>query len=343
MSVTVRRAAPPRRPAGVPAWIPFAAVGGLAVVAAGLWIGIEPKSEPPPKPKPVTKGPPPIVEPPDAAPEPPLPEPPVSEPPVSEPPPDPVPKPQVPEGPAPVLTVNAHRGAVSALGFGPDGRQLVTGGADGVVKVWKIPAAEPAVRLDFSARSVAGVEWRTPERLFVGLGDGAIVQIDGTNPTAGQVRLYQAHAGPVTSVIEYGEGGCGGNAACRHGGGPPAGKARSVRWKVGIRPGPARGGPTATAVPGLAPPARASRGVGSSQSPPRDRSIASASNEARRVAGRLQPPCPGSRRRRGRPAASGRRSRRRATAALRRRRTGPGARRTAPRARDFRNSRKTPN
>jgi hypothetical protein len=52
MSVTVRRAAPPRRPAGVPAWIPFAPVGGLAVVAAGLWIGIEPKSEPPPNPSP---------------------------------------------------------------------------------------------------------------------------------------------------------------------------------------------------------------------------------------------------------------------------------------------------
>jgi WD40 repeat protein len=36
-------------------------------------------------------------------------------------------------------TVNAHAGRVNDVAFSPDGSFIVSGGADGVLKLWKIP------------------------------------------------------------------------------------------------------------------------------------------------------------------------------------------------------------
>nr|MDT0666073.1 hypothetical protein [Micromonospora sp. DSM 115978] len=47
--------------------------------------------------------------------------------------------------PTALATLTAHRGAVHALAFSPDGRLLATAGKDGKVVVWDVTAgAEPA-------------------------------------------------------------------------------------------------------------------------------------------------------------------------------------------------------
>jgi WD40 repeat protein len=68
-----------------------------------------------------------------------------------------------------------HAGSVCALAFGPDGRVLASGGAEGAVMLWDVPQARLLATLEWHLGPVRGVAFSPDgERLASASADGAV-------------------------------------------------------------------------------------------------------------------------------------------------------------------------
>jgi len=101
------------------------------------------------------------------------------------------------------FTLGGH-GAVSAAAFSADGGRLITGGRDGVARVWDVATGEEGPILRGHKGGIAGVA-------FTGDGDRIITAVgmsgNGQNPDS-SVRVWEARTGRELLRLACPEGGC---------------------------------------------------------------------------------------------------------------------------------------
>jgi WD40 repeat protein len=84
---------------------------------------------------------------------------------------------------------DGHAAGVRALAFAPDGRSLVSGAADGTVRVWSFDDSAPRARLDGHSNFVTGVAFSADGQLVVS------AAADGT------IRVWDALAGTQLACL----------------------------------------------------------------------------------------------------------------------------------------------
>jgi WD40 repeat protein len=99
--------------------------------------------------------------------------------------------------PAPVARLLAHGGAVNALAFHSASNQLLTGGADGGLKLWTLPPAAPR-SLKHAAAVLSATLSSDGNRLVTGGGDKVVRSWNVGNSQ--MERQFTGHASPVTAV-----------------------------------------------------------------------------------------------------------------------------------------------
>jgi WD40 repeat protein len=98
--------------------------------------------------------------------------------------------------------VQAHTGAVAALSYRPDATQLVSSGADGLVKWWNLPLTADRTVAEIPAEITAAVS--DGKTIVAGSTDGAIRQMDAAAGT--QLRAFPGHTGTVVSLAMHPQG-----------------------------------------------------------------------------------------------------------------------------------------
>jgi WD40 repeat protein/serine/threonine protein kinase len=96
----------------------------------------------------------------------------------------------------------AHRNTVSTVRFNATGTQVVTGGFDRVVQIWKVPSAEPAAPVWTVTGWPESVRFTANGQVLAASVNGAVEIIGPGAGARENTRLYPtfAHAGPVTSA-----------------------------------------------------------------------------------------------------------------------------------------------
>lgn len=85
--------------------------------------------------------------------------------------------------------IDGHRGGVWGLDFSPDGRQIVTGGWDGTVRLWRVPEGTALGTLEVNGGNVLSVAFSH---------DGTTVASTGSSEA---VRLWQVRSGKLLRTI----------------------------------------------------------------------------------------------------------------------------------------------
>src|SRR5215831_13696896 len=102
----------------------------------------------------------------------------------------------------PVTRLTGHRGAVTGLGLGDDGRWIVSAGADATLRVWNAGSGAPVriIELDDGPATAIAVDDR---RALTGHKSGAIVLWDLER--AEKLGLFQHQPAPVTGLAFAGD------------------------------------------------------------------------------------------------------------------------------------------
>jgi WD40 repeat protein len=97
----------------------------------------------------------------------------------------------------PLSQVKAHAGPVTGVAFHPQNSQLLSGGGDGLVKIWAMPPL-PARALTHPDAVLAAVATADGKRLVTGSTDKIVRSWNLTNNTV--ERQFAGHAGAATAV-----------------------------------------------------------------------------------------------------------------------------------------------
>jgi serine/threonine protein kinase len=102
----------------------------------------------------------------------------------------------------PVTRLTGHRGAVTGLALGDEGRWIVSAGADGTLRVWNAGSGAPVriIELDDGPATAIAVDDR---RALTGHKMGAVVLWDLER--AEKLGLFQHHPAPVTALAFTGD------------------------------------------------------------------------------------------------------------------------------------------
>jgi WD40 repeat protein len=98
---------------------------------------------------------------------------------------------------APISSVIAHGGTVTSVSFNPAGNQLLTGGADGLLKLWAVPT--PTRTLTHPDAVNAAVLTADGKRLFTAGADKIVRAWNPADPTKPE-RQFTGHTEPVHAV-----------------------------------------------------------------------------------------------------------------------------------------------
>src|SRR5205823_2803976 len=100
--------------------------------------------------------------------------------------------------------VAAHTGAVTGVAFHPQSTQLLTSGADGLIKLWSLPPVPGrAMPHPDAVRSIAAT---ADGKRFVTGSNDKIVRSWSVANLAAPERQYPGHTAPVTAVAMSGNG-----------------------------------------------------------------------------------------------------------------------------------------
>ena len=104
----------------------------------------------------------------------------------------------------PVGQLKGHRGAVNAVGFGAEGRLIVSAGADATIKVWSATtrALQRTIELEHGGPSAMAVEGR---RAVTGHKDGTVALWD--IETGARIATFRRNEASIWSVAFAGEAG----------------------------------------------------------------------------------------------------------------------------------------
>jgi sterol desaturase/sphingolipid hydroxylase (fatty acid hydroxylase superfamily) len=106
---------------------------------------------------------------------------------------------------APCRSLIGHKGAVLSVAMTPDGRRIVSGGADGTVRVWDRATGQETTTLTGHVDAVRGVAIRADgERIISGGEDGTVRMWDVE--TAQIERIFTGHSGVHCGVAISGDG-----------------------------------------------------------------------------------------------------------------------------------------
>jgi WD40 repeat protein len=97
-----------------------------------------------------------------------------------------------------VRTIRRREGVVRSVGFSPDGRRLLSGGEDGVVRVWDLETGERVCRGEGHATVVTAVAWFRDGRVASAGLDGSVRVWDGQ--TGQELQSWRGHAGGALAV-----------------------------------------------------------------------------------------------------------------------------------------------
>jgi WD40 repeat protein len=94
-----------------------------------------------------------------------------------------------------------HKGLITSVAISPDGRRLVTAGADGIARVWDLddPAKEPVVLLGHEG-SITAVAISPDGRRLVTAGGDKTARVWVLNDPAKEPVVLRGHEGSITSV-----------------------------------------------------------------------------------------------------------------------------------------------
>ena len=99
------------------------------------------------------------------------------------------------------FTTKAHLNGVDCLAISPDGRSLISGGRDGLIKIWNVASCQPSAALQGHALGVNCVAFSSDGRQIVSGGNDVMVKI--WDAASGRLKLtFKGDSGfdPVTRV-----------------------------------------------------------------------------------------------------------------------------------------------
>lgn len=100
----------------------------------------------------------------------------------------------------PIYTLEAHQGPVLDVAFSPDGRWLISSGADGMLRVWELSSATLSSEIEVSSNGWLQAITVSPNRELIATGgNDALVNI-WTLPDLELVARFRGHSGIVFAV-----------------------------------------------------------------------------------------------------------------------------------------------
>jgi WD40 repeat protein len=108
------------------------------------------------------------------------------------------------------LTLSAgHRNSVLEVAFSPDSKRLATASFFGHIKVWDLPSDQAALSVWGHTGHAFAVQFSPDGKLLASAGNHFNRNLDGSDGSVGQVRLWDALSGKELSVLQGTKEDCG--------------------------------------------------------------------------------------------------------------------------------------